>query len=76
MSSLEQKVEKVLAELRPFLQRDGGDVVLDKVDGEEVYITFTGFCSVCDKSPMTLYSISETIKKKIPEIKKVIESEI
>ncbi len=75
MNSLEQKVEKVLAELRPFLQRDGGDVVLDKVEGEQVFITFTGFCSVCDKSPMTLYSISETIKEKIPEIKKVIESE-
>lgn len=74
LNTLKQKVEKVLAELRPFLQRDGGDVVLDKIEGDYVYISFTGFCSVCDKSPMTLYSISETLKEKIPEIKKVMES--
>ena len=68
-----KKVEKVLEEIRPFLQRDGGDISLLTVEGNSIKVAFTGFCSVCDKSNMTLMSIAAIIKEKIPEIKEVLE---
>jgi Fe-S cluster biogenesis protein NfuA len=68
-----QKVEKVLDEIRPFLQRDGGDIVLVSVKNGVAKVRFTGFCSTCNKSMMTLNSITAIIMEKIPEIKEVVE---
>lgn len=67
------KVEKVLDEIRPFLQRDGGDIELVSVEKGIAKVRFTGFCSTCNKSMMTLNSITAIIMEKIPEIKDVVE---
>jgi len=68
----EQKVKQILDEIRPFLQRDGGDIRLNKVEGSTVWVRFTGYCSVCNKSAMTLSSISALIKEKVPGIEQII----
>ena len=66
---LKSKVTKVLDEVRPALQRDGGDVKLvDVVDGE-VQVELQGACRGCPMSQMTLsLGIERVLKERIPEI--------
>ena len=73
MSSLQEKVSKVLDDIRPFLQRDGGDIRLVSIKNKIAKIEFLGYCSVCNKSMMTLTGITVIIKEKVPEIINVIE---
>lgn len=63
------KVAAVLDEVRPALQRDGGDVELvDVVDGI-VQVQLQGACRGCPMSQMTLaFGIERMLKAKIPEV--------
>jgi Fe-S cluster biogenesis protein NfuA len=67
------KVQEVIDRVRPFLQRDGGDVQLvDVTEDNIVKVKLTGACGVCPMSIMTLKGGIETeLKKSIPEIKAV-----
>lgn len=67
------RVEAALEEIRPFLQSDGGDIMLVSLKDNVAQVQFTGFCSSCNKSNMTLSSIAAVIKEKVPEIQDVIE---
>ncbi len=71
--SIFSKVEAVLSEIRPFLQKDGGDIKLVSIKDGVAKVQFLGFCSTCNKSTMTLNSISAIITEKVVEIKEVIE---
>ncbi len=44
---LEENIEKVLEEIKPYLQADGGDVELVSVDDGVVKVRFLGGCSGC-----------------------------
>ncbi|UCC63292.1 MAG: NifU family protein [Anaerolineae bacterium] len=68
-NTLKSKVAKVLDEIRPMLQRDGGDVQLvDVVDGV-VQVELQGACKGCPMSQMTLaFGIGRVLKSKIPEV--------
>ena len=70
---MRERVEKALAKLRPYLQRDGGDVELVDVDKDGVVkVRLTGACVGCPMSQMTLrMGIERELKKEVPEIKKV-----
>ncbi|RLF43026.1 MAG: NifU family protein [Thermoplasmata archaeon] len=71
---MREKVEKVLEEIRPALQADGGDVELVDVDEEHgvVKLRLTGACAGCPFSTMTLQmGIERVLKQKIPEVKRV-----
>lgn len=67
---LRDRVEKVLDEIRPALQMDGGDVEL--VDVEEsgvVKVKLMGNCGSCPSSTMTLkMGIERAIMENIPEV--------
>ncbi len=67
--TLKQKVAAVLDELRPALQRDGGDVeLIDVVDGV-VQVELQGACRGCPMSQMTLsFGIERVLKEKVPEV--------
>lgn len=69
------KVEKALAEVRPFLQTDGGDVSLVEIsDDLTVKIRLHGTCVGCNVNQITLKAGVETsIKKYVPDIKEVIQ---
>jgi len=69
---LRTEVEQALADVRPHLQVDGGDVELvDIVDGV-VKVRLTGACAGCPMSQMTLkWGVENYLKKKIPEVKSV-----
>ena len=68
-----QKVEQSLNKIRPFLQKDGGDVKVNSVNSEGVLeLEFIGNCSTCSMSKMTFKNgIEETVKQDVPEIKQI-----
>ena len=70
-----EKVRKVLEEIRPALQSDGGDVELvDLTDDGVVQVRLTGACGHCPMSTMTLkMGIERTLKEKIPAVKEVVQ---
>ncbi|MFM1653681.1 NifU family protein [Brevibacillus sp. B_LB10_24] len=71
MSIMEQ-VEEVLDKLRPFLQRDGGDVQLVDVEDGIVKLRLMGACGSCPSSTITLKAgIERALFEEIPGIKEV-----
>ncbi len=70
---LKEKVENALAELRPMLQADGGDLELIDVTSDGVVkVRLTGSCGCCPMSTYTLkLSIERKLREKIPEVKQV-----
>ena len=73
-NELKEKVEAALAEIRPFLQSDGGDISLVSIDnGTSVKVRLEGNCVGCSINQMTLKSgVEMTIKKYAPQIEEVI----
>jgi len=67
------KVQEVIDRVRPFLQRDGGDVqLMDITEDNVVKVKLMGACGSCPMSIMTLKGgIEAELKKNIPEIKAV-----
>ena len=73
MSDLNERIEKALDEVRPFLANDGGDISLEGVEGTTVKVKFHCACVGCKVSDFTLKGgIETTIKKYVPEIDRVI----
>ena len=72
---LQNKVEKALDEIRPFLENDGGDIkLIDIEDGKVVKVELQGACVSCSVNQMTLKSgVEMTIKKHAPQIEQVID---
>jgi len=67
------KVEAVLAQIRPALQSDGGDVELVDVNEGVVSLKLKGACGSCPMAAMTLrHGIERILKEQVPEIKEVI----
>lgn len=70
---MREKVEAALAQIRPALQADGGDVELIDVTEGVVKLKLKGACSGCPMSAMTLkHGIERVLKQHIPEIKEVV----
>ena len=66
---MKEKIETALADIRPSLQADGGDVELVDVENGIVRVRLTGACGGCPMSQMTLkQGIEAHIRKEIPEI--------
>lgn len=79
MKATEEKVLEALAQIRPFLEKDGGDISLVEITGEMVVrVKLHGACETCSMSAMTLRAgVEENIKNLAPEIVRVeaIEAE-
>jgi Fe-S cluster biogenesis protein NfuA len=72
---MREKVEAVLAKVRPLLQRDGGDVELvDVEDGTgTVKVKLTGACKGCPMASLTLKrGIEAKLKEEVPEVTEVV----
>lgn len=68
-----EKVEAVLARIRPALQADGGDVELVDISEGVVKLRLKGACSGCPMSTMTLrMGIERALRAELPEIKEVV----
>ncbi|MFZ5364157.1 MAG: NifU family protein [Patescibacteria group bacterium] len=71
---MKDKVKKILDEIRPSLQADGGDVELVDVDEKSgvVKVKLVGACHHCPMAAMTLeQGIARVLKAKIKEVKEV-----
>ena len=73
-TELLQKIEKALAEIRPYLESDGGDISLIEVTEDNVVkVKLHGACQSCTVNQMTLKTgVEQSIKKYAPEIKEVV----
>ncbi|MFT8313110.1 MAG: NifU family protein [Clostridium sp.] len=71
---MRNEVIEALDEIRPALQRDGGDVkFIDVTEDGVVKVELQGSCSGCPFSQMTVKNLIETeLKNKIPEVKAVV----
>lgn len=73
--SVQDRVEAVLARIRPYVQMDGGDVELANINMEDgiVFLRLRGACSSCPSSIYTLQmGIENEIRLEVPEIKQVV----
>ena len=72
-AEVEAKINAVLDKIRPFLQIDGGDVMLDKVSEDGIVeLRLLGACNTCPMKPMTLRAgIERALMHDIPEIKRI-----
>ena len=71
---MREQVEKVLDEIRPALQADGGDIELVDVNEETgvVEVKLVGACAGCPMSQMTLQmGVERVLKGKVPGVTKV-----
>jgi len=70
--TVEAKVQKALAEIKPQIQADGGDIDLVAVENGTVKVRLRGACAGCPMSMLTLkQGVERIIKQKVPEIKRV-----
>ncbi|MBS3765846.1 NifU family protein [Candidatus Bipolaricaulota bacterium] len=69
----EEEVEDALDEVRPSIQADGGDVILDEITEDNVVkVQLVGACVGCPMSTMTLkQGVEKVLESNIPEIKEV-----
>ena len=66
------KLNQALEEIRPFLQKDGGDISLIDFTDKEVVIQFEGNCFNCKINDLTLnVGVKQIIKKYLPDIERV-----
>jgi len=70
---MREKVETALAQIRPTLQADGGDVELVDVNEGVVKLKLQGACMGCPMATITLkQGIERILKEQIPEVKEVV----
>jgi Fe-S cluster biogenesis protein NfuA len=70
---MNENVEKILEQIRPSLQADGGNVELVGVKDGIVSVRLTGACGGCPMATITLKAgIERILKSKLPEVKEVV----
>jgi len=70
---MREKIEAALAQIRPALLADGGDVQLVDVSNGVVKVKLSGACGGCPMATMTLrQGIERVLKEQVPEVKEVI----
>ena len=63
-----------LESIRPFLNKDGGDIELIDVKEDIVYVKLIGNCNGCPMSFSTVkLGVENTVKQHAPEITAVLE---
>ena len=67
---MEQKINDALNQIRPFLQRDGGDIeFVEYTDDNIVKVRLQGHCAGCPGAQMTIKGVVERILcESYPEI--------
>jgi Fe-S cluster biogenesis protein NfuA len=70
---MKEKIEAAIAEVRPFLQRDGGDIDLVDVTDGIVKVRLRGACACCPGAQATLtQGVEKIIRQRVPEVKSVV----
>ncbi|AKG36191.1 MULTISPECIES: NifU family protein [Paenibacillus] len=73
-TSMYDEVLEVLDKLRPFLQRDGGDVELVDVEDGIVKLKLMGACGSCPSSTITLKAgIERALIEEVEGVEEVVQ---
>ena len=67
-----RRIDEVLQQLRPMLQRDHGDVELVEVDGNIIYVNLIGACTGCMMAGATLGGIQQQLVEALGEFVRVL----
>lgn len=71
--TVKQKVQAALAEIKPQIQADGGDIDLVSVENGTVQVRLRGACGGCPMSMLTLkQGVERLIKARVPEIREAV----
>lgn len=70
-----KRIEQLLEEIRPNLQRDHGDVELVEVDGRNIYVNMTGACNGCQLAASTLGGIQQHLAEGLGEMIQVLPAQ-
>ena len=71
--TIEEKIQSVLDVIRPYLNRDGGDVELLRFEDGVVYVKMVGACAGCMSLDVTLNDgIREILIENIPGVMDVV----
>ena len=70
-----KRIEELLEEIRPNLQRDHGDVELVEVDGKYIYVKMIGACAGCQMASTTLGGIQQHLAEGLGEFIQVLPAE-
>lgn len=75
MSEIEQRtqVESLIKKIRPYIQRDGGDIEVVDIEDGIVYVKMSGACDGCMAIDVTLKQGLETmLLEQVPGIIAVV----
>tara|TARA_B100000965_G_scaffold330736_1_gene294619 strand:- start:328 stop:570 length:243 start_codon:yes stop_codon:yes gene_type:complete len=69
------EIKNALAEIRPFLEDDGGDIeFIELTEDWIVKVKFIGACKSCNISSMTLKNgVEAAVKAAVPQVNEVVE---
>lgn len=70
-----KRIEELLEDIRPNLQRDHGDVELVEVDGRDIYVKMIGACAGCQMAATTLGGIQQHLAEGLNEFIQVLPAE-
>jgi NifU-like protein len=69
---IEETIER---EIRPMLQKDGGDLELLDVQGSRVIVSFRGMCAHCQVAPVTMKDVVEAKLREFVSADLVVEED-
>lgn len=71
---IKDRVQKIIDQLRPAIQSDGGDLELVDVDANGVVqVRLHGACIGCPSAAMTLkFGVERNLKQHVPEVTEVV----
>ncbi len=69
MDNSVEKIKEILEKIRPYLQRDGGDVEFINYEDGIVYVRMLGACSDCISIDITLKNgIEQVLVEEVPGV--------
>ncbi|MBD5606563.1 MAG: NifU family protein [Candidatus Eremiobacteraeota bacterium] len=72
VSTLRDRVDAALEDVRPNIRADGGDVWLIRIDGPVALVQMVGACGGCSMVAQTLKgAIERAVRTRCPEIERV-----
>ena len=61
---MEEKIKEAIGQIRPFLQRDGGDIeFVELTEDNIVKVRLQGHCAGCPGAQMTIKGVVERLLK-------------
>jgi len=75
MDSINDRVEKALEKIRPYLVADGGDISVVEITEDLILrVELKGACYGCPYSMQTLKAgVEMAVRNEVPEIKQVVD---